>query len=216
MNTGYVIASYFIATILITLIYRWYKVRQRVAYIDSYVFHKGLILKFKKIRPELNSGQVETVVLALKDYFKIHQRAKNEFISMPSQVVDDLWHEFILFTKQYQRFCKESLGKYLHHVPSEAMTHQTMASEGIKNAWRYACALENIDPTNPTRLPRLFALDALYKISNGFHYTKDCKNNGGDAYCASHIGCSGHSDCSGASDSGSSCNSSCSSGCGGD
>jgi hypothetical protein len=32
-------------------------------------------------------------------------------------VVDKLWHAFILFTKDYARFCEKAAGVFLHHVP---------------------------------------------------------------------------------------------------
>ena len=31
--------------------------------------------------------------------------------------VDDLWHTFVIFTKQYFTFCEGVAGKYLHHTP---------------------------------------------------------------------------------------------------
>jgi len=37
-----------------------------------------------------------------------------------SKPVDDMWHTFILFTKDYQSFCEEYLGRFVHHVPSES------------------------------------------------------------------------------------------------
>ena len=207
---------YLFLIIFFIWLYVRYASKQKSAYIDSYDFHHGLIAKFKKTRPELNDAQVTSIALGLKDYFKICQMAKKDFVSMPSQVVDDLWHEFILFTRQYQRFCKSAFGRYLHHTPAEAMQGQNIASDGLKRAWKYACKLENIDPNAPARLPRLFALDAMYKIENGFYYNKDCKNSNSAGYCASDIGCSGHSGCGGSSNTGSSCGSSCGSGCGGD
>ncbi len=51
---------------------------------------------------------------------------------MPSQVVDDAWHEFILFTRAYQQYCNKALGRYLHHTPAEAMDSPTIAQEGNK------------------------------------------------------------------------------------
>jgi hypothetical protein len=36
----------------------------------------------------------------------------------PSEVVDDLWHEFILHTRDYAHFCANVLGTFVHHVPS--------------------------------------------------------------------------------------------------
>ncbi|NIA71366.1 hypothetical protein HBA54_22475 [Pelagibius litoralis] len=31
--------------------------------------------------------------------------------------VDDLWHEFILYTREYHVFCQQCVGRYLHHFP---------------------------------------------------------------------------------------------------
>jgi hypothetical protein len=214
METKYIVSI----AILIVLVWLYSKYRRRLSftYIDEYKLHAGLVAKFKKSRPELSSEKVSTIALALKDYFKICLMAKKEFVAMPSQIVDELWHEFILFTRHYQKFCTRAFGRYLHHTPAEAMTQTNTASDGLKRAWRHACELEGINPKNPERLPRLFALDALYNIENGFFYEKDCKNSNNAGYCASDIGCSGSVGCGGSSDAFSSCGSSCGSGCGGD
>lgn len=45
--------------------------------------------------------------------------SKFEVKLSPSKVVDYAWHEFILFTKLYENFCKEKLGKFIHHTPDE-------------------------------------------------------------------------------------------------
>ncbi|PIR89089.1 MAG: hypothetical protein COU07_02570 [Candidatus Harrisonbacteria bacterium CG10_big_fil_rev_8_21_14_0_10_40_38] len=36
----------------------------------------------------------------------------------PSRVIDDLWHVFVLFTREYQRYCQENFGKFIHHTPT--------------------------------------------------------------------------------------------------
>ncbi len=41
---------------------------------------------------------------------------KNEVLT-PSRVVDDLWHEFILFTRLYGAFCQDYFGRMIHHQP---------------------------------------------------------------------------------------------------
>lgn len=38
-------------------------------------------------------------------------------IAMTSRSVDLIWHQFILFTKEYHEFCNRFFGRYLHHVP---------------------------------------------------------------------------------------------------
>lgn len=35
--------------------------------------------------------------------------------------VDDLWHTFILFTADYQTFCADVAGRFLHHVPAPSV-----------------------------------------------------------------------------------------------
>jgi hypothetical protein len=36
----------------------------------------------------------------------------------PSALVDSVWHEFILFTRHYGRFCEKQIGYFIHHQPS--------------------------------------------------------------------------------------------------
>lgn len=36
----------------------------------------------------------------------------------PSAKVDEAWHQFILFTVDYGRYCDASFGHFVHHVPS--------------------------------------------------------------------------------------------------
>ncbi len=38
-------------------------------------------------------------------------------LGMVSTKVDNLWHEFILFTREYMDFCQQFYGKYIHHRP---------------------------------------------------------------------------------------------------
>ena len=37
----------------------------------------------------------------------------------PSEEQDAMWHDFILFTKNYTDFCQTFFGRYLHHVPCD-------------------------------------------------------------------------------------------------
>jgi hypothetical protein len=39
----------------------------------------------------------------------------------PSKRIDDIWHVFILFTKDYREFCKDILGSFVDHVPSRLL-----------------------------------------------------------------------------------------------
>jgi hypothetical protein len=208
-----------IAGLMLWLLWRNWSARRRFAYIEQFPYARLLDKRLAARRPELNEIQRLEVFAGLLDYFQLARSAGKRMVAMPSQTVDDAWHEFILFTRQYDKFCQGAFGRFLHHTPAEAMSAPTQASEGIRRAWRLACVREKIDPQKPDRLPRLFALDATLLIAGGFVYHLDCmaaqKAGQGDSYCASHIGCGGSSGCSG--DSGSSDGGSgCGGGCGGD
>lgn len=183
------------------------KVRLRAAFIETYIFPQRLQQQLKVKYPHLTDDQCDRVIDGLREYFQLNLMARKQMVAMPSQVVDIAWHEFILFTRHYDAFCKQGLGRFLHHTPAEAMQSPTQAQEGIKQAWKLSCRRENIDPKKPTRLPLLFALDAELSITDGFKYELDCKGLKDQGYCASHIGCGGG--CGGDSDG-------CGGGCGGD
>lgn len=192
------LATVIVVTILIGLGLRWLprqQARRRQRYIDAYRFHPAIRRKLQDRHPQLAEADVDLVFRGLRDYFRICNRAGRRMVSMPSQVVDDAWHEFILFTRAYQTYCQKALGRFLHHVPAEAMHTPTLAQEGIKRAWRIACHLENINPRHPARLPLLFEIDSRLKIRNGFHYSLNCRDRNGSKtqadFCASHIGCGG-------------------------
>lgn len=42
---------------------------------------------------------------------------KHKIKLTPALLVDYTWHEFILFTRFYMRFCSENYDRYLHHSP---------------------------------------------------------------------------------------------------
>ena len=38
----------------------------------------------------------------------------------PSAEIDNIWHTFILFTKDYRQYCMHFLGKFIDHIPEVA------------------------------------------------------------------------------------------------
>lgn len=201
--------------ISVAVFYLGTKDHRRTAYIITYKFPRYIQEKLGQKHPHLNPTQLSVVQKGMRQYFLMCLKANRRMVAMPSQIVDDFWHEFILNTKVYRDFCNGAFGRYLDHVPAEAMRDKTHAQDGIKRAWRLACALESINPQSPTRLPLIFVLDSLLSIPGGFRYSLDCEKRnddggGGGGFCASHIGCGGG--CSGSSGG---CGSDGGGGCGG-
>ncbi len=204
--------------------WRQQRSRQQARFIATFGFPQRLRSKLSERYPHLTPEQTSQVLQGLREYFQLCRLAKRQMVAMPSQAVDVAWHEFILYTRQYRGFCRRALGRFLHHTPNDALPSGHAASEGIRRAWRLACAREGLPLQAPQRLPLLFALDAELGIADGFRYSLDCgaqpgSYQYGDSYCASHIGCAsgcgGGSDSSLSSDSSSDGGSGCGGGCGG-
>ncbi|MBW8735539.1 MAG: hypothetical protein JF571_14800, partial [Asticcacaulis sp.] len=59
----------------------------------------------------------------------------------PSDDVDQAWHLHITRTADYERFCREALGQFLHHRPAEAGSsererHRTMYAQTLRHYLR--------------------------------------------------------------------------------
>jgi hypothetical protein len=200
------------------------------------MFPPGLLERFHKQRPDLSLKDQQLVARAMRQFFLVYLKSGFKHISMPSQVVDDMWHEFILYTKNYEQFCKKAFGRYMHHTPAAILGASQRSNDGLRRTWWFACLEENINPRRATRLPLLFALDSKWNIADGFRYEPDCsalrKNGDGTIYCGGDFyggdsgdvshGFSNHASdgvagCSadGSSDGGGGDSSGCGGGCGG-
>ena len=147
---------------------------RRDAYIRSFTLPYGLFDKLRQRHPSLTTKDCQLVAAGLRQFFLAYRRSGRQYVSMPSQVVDDLWHEFILHTRAYDAFCRKAFGGFLHHTPAVALGKAQQGNAGLRRTWWHACREENIDPRKPTRLPLLFALDAKLKIAGGFIYVTNC------------------------------------------
>ncbi|CAN7544792.1 hypothetical protein LJR289_003765 [Pseudoduganella sp. LjRoot289] len=203
-----IVAAYASFALLSGFLWRRQLRQRREAYIRSFVLPKGLFDKLMKKHPQLSTKDCQLVAHGLRQFFLAHLKSGRLYVSMPSQVADDLWHELILYTKNYQQFCQKAFGRFLHHTPAIVLTKGQQGNDGIRRCWRYACMEENINPHAPLRLPLLFALDGKFDINEGFLYVPDCHgvrrqdNGSAGAYCGADLG-SGHS----LSDGGSGCTS---------
>lgn len=58
---------------------------------------------------------------------------KKRSVEMMSEEIDDIWHTFILFTKEYQDFCEILVGEYIHHEPNVEPQEADMSAIGNYN-----------------------------------------------------------------------------------
>jgi hypothetical protein len=97
--------------------------RRRRRYIEErYEFPPALLDKLRAHHPRLREEELSQVLDGLRQWFVACLYADGEMIGMPSRIVDDAWHEFILMTRPYTEFCDRAFGKYLHHTPNALAT----------------------------------------------------------------------------------------------
>ncbi len=190
MTIPLLIALVFVSAILMAM-WRQLRKARRAEFIRSYTLPAGLFDRLRKQRPDLSLKDCQLVSHALRQFFLAYLKSGCKFVSMPSQVADDLWHEFILYTKNYDLFCKQAFGRFLHHTPAVVLSTAQQNNAGLRRCWWFTCREENINPRNATRLPLLFALDSKLKVPDGFHYIADCSSvrrqssgsDSGTVYC---------------------------------
>ena len=187
-----VLATAIIITLILslTMIMRRWRLGVRADFIRTHTFPPALYEKLRKRRPELSLKDCQLVERALRQFFLAYLQGGRRYVSMPSQVVDDLWHELILYTRHYDGFCKKAFGRFLHHTPAVVLGRNRQNNSGLRRIWWLTCREEKIDPRKPGRLPLLFAIDKKLNIADGFVYAPDCRSlqrgdssAGGTPYC---------------------------------
>jgi hypothetical protein len=187
-TSGVPIALAILATVIaVSLFRKWLQLR-RAEFIRTYRWPPGLLDRLEKHRSGLERKDSALVSRGLRQFFIAYLMSGKRYVSMPSQAADDLWHEFILYTREYNAFCRRAFGGFLHHTPAVVLSEHRQSNEGLRRVWWYCCKYESIDPVKPTRLPLLFALDAKLNITDGFVYHPQCEElrkdgSGGAAYC---------------------------------
>ena len=119
---------------------------RRADFIRAYALPQGLFEKLRAKHPQLPLKDCQLVAQALRQFFLAYLQGGRQAVSMPSQVVDDLWHEFILYTRNYGTFCHNAFGRFMHHTPAAVMGGDKRSNAGLRRCWWQCCRAENINP----------------------------------------------------------------------
>ncbi len=79
---------------------------KRAEYIRTFAWPPGLLDKLATHHKGFTRKETALVAQGLRQFFLAYLNGGLRYVAMPSQVADDLWHEFILYTRAYQEFCK--------------------------------------------------------------------------------------------------------------
>jgi len=85
--------------------------------------NRDVVYRFKKAY-SLSWEEAEDIFEQVKKWLWLanHRRRsgidKGLSIDLSLVVIDEMWHNFVLFTKEYTQFCMQYFGYYLHHGPA--------------------------------------------------------------------------------------------------
>jgi hypothetical protein len=126
----------------------------------------------------LSAEDVWLVEAGTSQWFRLVARHPKTKLAMPSVIVDHLWHEMVLHTRDYAEFCQAAFPHFLHHTPESAMSAEAAAdNSGRGLATTYRVARED-EPGEPAGLPLLFRVDSELGVDGARRYLADCGGRG--------------------------------------
>ena len=76
--------------------------------------HPGLLQRMEE-KLQLDSKRVGELFQDMKRFLFLAGTMNKPLA--PPEGIDEAWHNFILFTKDYEEFCRTHFGRFVHHVP---------------------------------------------------------------------------------------------------
>lgn len=71
----------------------------------------------KRLLKQYEPDTLNTMIEEYRKFlFLIHEHPKARIV--PSHLVDEVWHDHILHTKNYMKDCEQVFGQFIHHIPS--------------------------------------------------------------------------------------------------
>ncbi len=67
---------------------------------------------------DMEESEALSIFEETKKWLWLSSKGINFVIDDSLLIIDEMWHNFILFTKDYDAFCHQYFGRYIHHQPS--------------------------------------------------------------------------------------------------
>lgn len=101
-------------------------------------YEENLRIRLLKSNPSWTEFDFKWRFFELKRYFVLNSLLKT--VPMFSDKVDEVWHEMLMFTKEYERFSHSFYNGFLHHTPNMEVT--PIPGERAFFDWVYLCLFE--------------------------------------------------------------------------
>jgi len=98
--------------------------------------HEGVIAKFRDDW-DVEEDEARDIFSEMKKFLYISeiglQKSVQIEIDESTLIIDKMWHQFVLFTKDYDIFCKRFFGKMVHHAPFDAEQLAQWVNDSARN-----------------------------------------------------------------------------------
>lgn len=100
------------------------KTLESLSKLDKYQIPLRVVDRLRQKKPfdYMTDDQIKEILDEYKRYIAIliinYRNGKR--VEMVSEIVDEVWHTYILFTNEYRKFCEVIVGEYIHHEPNVA------------------------------------------------------------------------------------------------
>lgn len=82
-------------------------------------FKEKIKRRYLSEHPKATDAYFEVVFYELQRFFIMCSLLNN--VPMFSKKVDDIWHEMLMYTKEYEKFSAELCGEHIHHAPNDVV-----------------------------------------------------------------------------------------------
>ncbi|WP_087863907.1 hypothetical protein [Comamonas thiooxydans] len=141
-----------------------------------------VVAVFRRLNPQYSAASCSLAFQGLAQYFTAHLHGQKSHgssltaLGMPSVLVDEAWHCFILCTREYRNFCEKYFGRFLDHAPNPNARPRTLdgtepLDKGTLRLWNLVNKADQPAGLMIGLVPLLFAADSLAKIPDGWIWT---------------------------------------------
>jgi len=67
----------------------------------------------------IEQSEAEKIFTETLKWLWLGNKVDGVFIDDSTLIIDEMWHNFILFTQEYEYFCMQNFGRYIHHQPEK-------------------------------------------------------------------------------------------------
>ncbi len=132
-----------------------------------------------KLGVSIGSRRVGRRLAAIETYEFPSNVRRRVHLKHPSTLVDDMWHEFLLHTRDYAAFCDAAIGQFLHHEPEPRMSLDQAPANRSDGLLIILQRARQDDHCGPYALRLLFRVDQEAQLPGCRRYHVDCGGESG-------------------------------------